>query len=86
VALAAHLGQDAAPRWYGRGTGQLARRQIDAVQPRYGANVYAADQLFATLDTTLRKPKRGADPIVLSDTVGFIRDLPHISSPRSARR
>jgi GTP-binding protein HflX len=43
-----------------------------------GANVYAADQLFATLDTTLRKAHiAGADPIVLSDTVGFIRDLPH---------
>ena len=43
-----------------------------------GAKAYAADQLFATLDTTLRKLHApGADPIVLSDTVGFIRDLPH---------
>jgi GTP-binding protein HflX len=43
-----------------------------------GAQVYAADQLFATLDTTLRRltlPE--AEDIVLSDTVGFIRDLPH---------
>lgn len=43
-----------------------------------GAHVYAADQLFATLDTTLRRlslPE--AEAIVLSDTVGFIRDLPH---------
>src|SRR5207247_4148467 len=43
-----------------------------------GASVYAADQLFATLDTTLRRlslPE--AEDIVLSDTVGFIRDLPH---------
>jgi GTP-binding protein HflX len=42
------------------------------------AESYAADQLFATLDTTLRKlvvPE--SEPIVLSDTVGFIRDLPH---------
>ena len=40
--------------------------------------VYAADQLFATLDTTLRRLHvPGAEPIVLSDTVGFIRDLPH---------
>ena len=40
--------------------------------------VYAADQLFATLDTTLRRVHvPGAEPIVLSDTVGFIRDLPH---------
>jgi len=43
-----------------------------------GAKAYAADQLFATLDTTLRKIYvPGADAIVLSDTVGFIRDLPH---------
>jgi GTP-binding protein HflX len=43
-----------------------------------GASVYAADQLFATLDTTLRKWRLpDAEDIVLSDTVGFIRDLPH---------
>jgi GTP-binding protein HflX len=43
-----------------------------------GARAYAADQLFATLDTTLRRIYvPGGDPIVLSDTVGFIRDLPH---------
>jgi GTP-binding protein HflX len=43
-----------------------------------GARVYAADQLFATLDTTLRRWKlQNAEDIVLSDTVGFIRDLPH---------
>ena len=43
-----------------------------------GAKAYAADQLFATLDTTLRRIHApGAEPIVLSDTVGFIRDLPH---------
>jgi GTP-binding protein HflX len=43
-----------------------------------GATAYAANQLFATLDTTLRKMYvEGAAPIVLSDTVGFIRELPH---------
>jgi GTP-binding protein HflX len=43
-----------------------------------GATSYAADQLFATLDTTVRRIHvPGADPIVLSDTVGFIRELPH---------
>jgi GTPase len=43
-----------------------------------GAAAYVADQLFATLDTTLRKVYvPGADPIVMSDTVGFIRELPH---------
>ncbi len=39
---------------------------------------YAADQLFATLDTTSRRLYiEGAGQVVLSDTVGFIRDLPH---------
>jgi GTP-binding protein HflX len=43
-----------------------------------GARVEAADQLFATLDTTLRRIHLpGAGAVVLSDTVGFIRDLPH---------
>jgi GTP-binding protein HflX len=43
-----------------------------------GSRVYAADQLFATLDTTLRRIHvPDAETIVLSDTVGFIRDLPH---------
>jgi GTP-binding protein HflX len=39
---------------------------------------YAADKLFATLDTTSRRLRTtGANQVVLSDTVGFIRDLPH---------
>lgn len=42
------------------------------------ADAYAADQLFATLDTTTRRIWiEGAGSITLSDTVGFIRDLPH---------
>jgi GTP-binding protein HflX len=42
------------------------------------SDAYAADQLFATLDTTSRKLWLGeAGNIVVSDTVGFIRDLPH---------
>jgi GTPase len=43
-----------------------------------GAEVYAADQLFATLDPTLRRldiPEVG--PVILADTVGFVRHLPH---------
>ena len=43
------------------------------------AKAYEADQLFATLDTTTRRvwlPEAGMT-VVLSDTVGFIRDLPH---------
>ncbi len=43
------------------------------------AGAYAADQLFATLDTTTRKlwlPQAG-QPLLLSDTVGFITRLPH---------
>ncbi|MEO7558950.1 MAG: GTPase HflX [Nitrosospira sp.] len=42
------------------------------------AHAYVADQLFATLDATTRKlfiPDHGS--LVISDTVGFIRDLPH---------
>jgi len=43
-----------------------------------GAGTYAADQLFATLDTLSRKLVLGPDcEIILSDTVGFVRDLPH---------
>ncbi|PWB56149.1 MAG: GTPase HflX [Nitrosomonadales bacterium] len=42
------------------------------------ANAYAADQLFATLDTTSRRLYLGvAGEVVLSDTVGFIKHLPH---------
>jgi len=42
------------------------------------ANVYAENQLFATLDTTMRRLEiEHYGPIVLSDTVGFIQDLPH---------
>lgn len=43
-----------------------------------GENIFVADQLFATLDSTLRKilvPNFG--PAILADTVGFIRQLPH---------
>lgn len=43
------------------------------------ARAYAADQLFATLDTTTRQLYLGeaGRSVSLSDTVGFIRDLPH---------
>jgi GTP-binding protein HflX len=42
------------------------------------ASVYVADQLFATLDPTLRKVQLpDVGPIILADTVGFIRHLPH---------
>jgi len=43
------------------------------------ARTYAADQLFATLDTTTRQLYLGeaGRSVSLSDTVGFIRDLPH---------
>lgn len=42
------------------------------------ADVYAADQLFATLDPTLRRFKiDNVGEVVLADTVGFIRHLPH---------
>jgi GTP-binding protein HflX len=42
------------------------------------ADVYAADQLFATLDPTVRRlDGLASGPAVLADTVGFVRDLPH---------
>ena len=42
------------------------------------ASVYAEDRLFATLDSTLRKVHLpGAGPVILADTVGFIRHIPH---------
>jgi len=42
------------------------------------SDVYAADQLFATLDPTLRKLDIGdVGSVILADTVGFIRHLPH---------
>ncbi|MEL0635787.1 MULTISPECIES: ribosome rescue GTPase HflX [Marinomonas] len=43
-----------------------------------GAEVYAADQLFATLDPTLRRLDiEQIGTVILADTVGFIRQLPH---------
>ena len=49
-----------------------------------GADAYAANQLFATLDPTVRRLQLSANgraaagsAVVLSDTVGFVRDLPH---------
>lgn len=42
------------------------------------ANVYVADQLFATLDPTLRRlTLQDVGTTILADTVGFLRDLPH---------
>lgn len=43
-----------------------------------GSGVYAADQLFATLDPTLRRLElKGEGAVVIADTVGFISNLPH---------
>ena len=43
-----------------------------------GADAYIADQLFATLDPTVRRiTLPGGTPVVADDTVGFIRELPH---------
>ena len=41
------------------------------------SEVFAENKLFATLDTTVRKVVFGSMPFLLSDTVGFIRKLPH---------
>ena len=43
-----------------------------------GADAYIANQLFATLDPTVRRiALPGGTPVVVADTVGFIRELPH---------
>jgi len=42
-----------------------------------GAGAYAADQLFATLDPTVRRISLPGGNAMLADTVGFVRDLPH---------
>ncbi len=43
-----------------------------------GSDAYVADQLFATLDPTVRRLKLPHTPeLVVADTVGFVRDLPH---------
>jgi GTPase len=43
-----------------------------------GADAYVADQLFATLDPTVRRMRLpGGTVVVVADTVGFIRELPH---------
>jgi GTP-binding protein HflX len=42
-----------------------------------GADAYAADKLFATLDPTVRRIAVPGGNAVLADTVGFVRDLPH---------
>ena len=43
-----------------------------------GSDVLVEDKLFATLDPTMRRIELpGFGPVVLSDTVGFVRDLPH---------
>jgi GTP-binding protein HflX len=43
-----------------------------------GADAYVANQLFATLDPTVRRINLpGGTPVVVADTVGFIRELPH---------
>lgn len=43
-----------------------------------GSDIYVADKLFATLDTTTRKiTLPNGRPLLLTDTVGFVRNLPH---------
>ena len=52
-----------------------------------GSDTYVADKLFATLDPTVRQLKlAGVGEVVLADTVGFVRELPHelVAAFRSA--
>ena len=54
------------------------RRKVNLFNRLTRAESYAANQLFATLDTTARRCWINDDEtVVLSDTVGFIRGLPH---------
>lgn len=76
----------------GRGTRRARRREARQValvgytnagkssltRALTGAEILIADQLFATLDTTVRRlHPEVVPPILVTDTVGFIRDLPH---------
>ena len=77
-----------------RNTGRLARTEIPVpavtlvgytnagkstlFRALTGSDAYVANQLFATLDPTVRRIElEGGTPIVVADTVGFIRELPH---------
>lgn len=77
-----------------RGQGRRARRRSEVpvvglvgytnagkstlINALTGASVYAADQLFATLDPTLKRFMLAPhQAVILADTVGFVRDLPH---------
>ena len=47
------------------------------INNEFRPDVFAEDKLFATLDTTVRKVNIKSIPFLMSDTVGFIRKLPH---------
>ncbi len=73
-AAVAHQGR----RSDGIAGGLYQRRKIHPFNQITEARVYAADQLFATLDPTLRRiDVADVGETVLADTVGFIRHLPH---------
>lgn len=60
------------------GKSTLMNRLLEACCPDEGKEVMVKDMLFATLDTTVRKITPGSHrDFLLSDTVGFINDLPH---------
>ena len=62
---------------YARGSVGHTNGQIDHHEPAEQVEVYTENKLFATLDTTKSKVVRRIFPFLLSDTVGFIRKLPH---------
>lgn len=60
------------------GKSTLMNALLGTETPHAEKHVYAENMLFATLDTTVRRiEKDGHHPFLLSDTVGFINDLPH---------
>lgn len=60
------------------GKSTLLNRMVDEYVKEESRKVMAKDMLFATLDTTVRKiTPPGRQPFLMSDTVGFISNLPH---------
>ena len=60
------------------GKSTLLNRMVDEYVKEEGRKVIAKDMLFVTLDTTVRKiTPPGKQPFLMSDTVGFISNLPH---------
>ena len=56
---------------------ELLQEEVLSLNNEFFVTFFAENKLFATLDTTVRKVVLEGVPFLLSDTVGFIRKLPH---------